>query len=155
MAPFPLRPRAVNLPAPLTADPAAQQPLAQAVDVHDHGLVGFLYLRNRVRFQPQLFSDKSLYEHLGLSPSLCFGEQLRRIESRRGAPQEPINGISAQSKDFKHNYTFWRGAEFWRRPPLLYKGVGPIGSLDYPFQKSRFAASLLHRDERTRPQSIP
>jgi plastocyanin len=38
---------------------------------------------DRLRFQAQLFSEKRLYEHLGLFPSLCFGERLQRMERRR------------------------------------------------------------------------
>jgi len=65
---------------------------AQPVDVHNHELFGFLNLGHGVCFQPQLFSDKSFYEHLGPFPSLCSGEQLRRIEAGRGAAQLPASG---------------------------------------------------------------
>jgi hypothetical protein len=86
------------LPASLPAHPTAQQSLAQAVDVNDHGVRGFLYLGHRMSFQPQLFSDKSLYEHLGRFASWCFDRQLRRIETIRGALQPPANRHLAASK---------------------------------------------------------
>ena len=102
IAPFPFRSHAVDLPAPLPAYPAAQQPPAQAVDVHDHELFGVRNLGHRVRFQAQLFSDKSFYKHLGPFPSLWFGSQLRRIVGGRGASQEAVNRYPLAAQARRH-----------------------------------------------------
>jgi hypothetical protein len=63
----------VYLQASLSADAAAQEPLAQPLDVHHHAFVGFLHFRHGMSFQMQLFSDKGLYEHLGSRPFVFFG----------------------------------------------------------------------------------
>src|ERR1700686_721886 len=81
----------MNLPAALPTHPTAQQTPVQAVDVHDHELFGLLNLGHGVRFQAQLFSDKSFYKHLGPFPSSFSGKQLRRIVAGRGAVQLPVN----------------------------------------------------------------
>jgi hypothetical protein len=80
----------VDLAATPPAYPATQQPLTQPVNVNNHGLLSFLNLRYRMGFQPQLFSDKSFYEHLGRFASLCFGEQHRRIERIEVPLQVPV-----------------------------------------------------------------
>src|SRR5215510_7102187 len=79
VAPLPLLSDVVNLPASSPADPAAQEPLAQAVDVHSHALPGFFHLGHRVGFQAQLFSDKRLYEPLGRFPFVFLGRKLRNL----------------------------------------------------------------------------
>ena len=94
------------------ASPVAQQPPAQAVDVHDHELFGVCNLGHRVRFQAQLFSDKSFYKHLGLFPSLWFGRQLRRIEGGRGASQEALNRHPLEAQGLQTQLHFWEGNRF-------------------------------------------
>jgi hypothetical protein len=76
----------VNLQASLSANPAAQEPLSQPVDMYQHALVGLFYLGHSVGCQTQLFSDKRLYEHLGsiLSYSLAGNTKVTRD---RGALQ--------------------------------------------------------------------
>ena len=54
----------MNLPAPLVANPAAQQPQFQTIDEDDHLLVVFFHPGDRLGFQSELFPDKSFYEHL-------------------------------------------------------------------------------------------
>src|SRR5215472_1319958 len=79
VAPLPLLSDVVNLPASSPANPTAQEPLAQAVDVHPHALAGFFHLCHSVGFQAQLFSDKRLYEHLGRFPFVFLGSELRNV----------------------------------------------------------------------------
>jgi hypothetical protein len=50
----------MNVPAALSAHPAAQKSFSQPVNVHQHALAGFFYVCHGVGFQTQLFSDKSL-----------------------------------------------------------------------------------------------
>jgi hypothetical protein len=47
----------VNFQASLSANPAAQEPLAEPVDVHQHALVGLFHLGHGMSFQTQLFTD--------------------------------------------------------------------------------------------------
>src|SRR5215472_17880672 len=78
----------MNVPASLPANPAAQQSPAEPVDPHQHALVRLFHLGHGVRFQTQLFSDKSFNEHLGLvlSYSLVGNTKINRY---RGAVQIP------------------------------------------------------------------
>jgi hypothetical protein len=115
----------MHLLAALAAHPATQQTPTQPVDVHNHELFGLFNLGHGVRLQPQLFSDKSFYKHLGPFPSLCSGEQLRRIEAGRGAAQLPADGISFPSKAFNSNYTFRRGTQKDSRFHLAKSNIHP------------------------------
>jgi hypothetical protein len=80
----------VNLAASLPANPAAQKPLSQTVDLYQHVLARLFHTSHGMRFQTQLFSDKRLYEHLGsaLSYSLVGNTNLNQ---RRGASRIPVN----------------------------------------------------------------
>src|SRR5204862_5473645 len=80
IAPLSLFSNIVNLPASLTANPAAQEPLTEPVDVHQHALVGLLHLGHGMGFQTQLFSDKSFNKHLGSAPFVFLG---RKHEANR------------------------------------------------------------------------
>ena len=75
IAPLPLSSNIVNLQASLSANPAAQEPLSQPVDIHQHALVGLFHLGHGMSFQMQLFSDKGLYEHLGPGPFVFLGRK--------------------------------------------------------------------------------
>jgi hypothetical protein len=80
----------VDVQASPSANPAAQKPLAQPVNVHQHALAGLFHLGHGMGFQTQLFSDKGLYEHLGrvLSCSLVGNYESKPI---RGALPIPFN----------------------------------------------------------------
>ncbi|MGQ9636098.1 MAG: hypothetical protein ACUVXB_17885, partial [Bryobacteraceae bacterium] len=65
----------MNLVASLPANPAAQEPLSQPVDMHQHALIGLFHLGYGMGFQTQLFSDKRLYEHLGSGPFVFLGRK--------------------------------------------------------------------------------
>src|ERR1700674_2308680 len=100
----------MNLPAALPTHPTAQQTPVQPVDVHDHELFGLLNLGHGVRFQAQLFSDKSFYKHLGPLPSSCSGKQLRKDSSGpRCCSTARQLASPSQSKGFNSSYTFRRG----------------------------------------------
>ena len=119
IAPRPLASDIVNLPAALAANPTAQEPLTQPVDMHQHELVGLFYPGHSMGLQTQLFSDKGLYEHLGsvLSYSLAGNTKLNRY----GVPfKSPSGRRSKHSNSFKCNYTLRRGAElYWGRSNKL------------------------------------
>jgi hypothetical protein len=48
----------VNFQASLSANPAAQKPLAEPVDVHQHARIALFDFSHSMGFQAQLFSDK-------------------------------------------------------------------------------------------------
>jgi hypothetical protein len=56
--PLPFLSGAMHFQTSLPANPAAQKPLAQPADVHQHVLVGLFHLGHGVGVQTQLFSDK-------------------------------------------------------------------------------------------------
>src|SRR5205823_13375682 len=72
IAPLPLFADIVNLQTSLPANPAAQKPPAEPIDVHQHALVGLFHFGHGMSFQTQLFSDKGFYEHLGSGPFVFF-----------------------------------------------------------------------------------
>jgi hypothetical protein len=78
----------VNLQASLSANPAAQEPFSQPVDMHHHALVGLFHLGHAMSFQMQLFSDKGLYEHLGPGPFVFLGRK-HEINPMPGCPSNP------------------------------------------------------------------
>ena len=117
----------MNLPASLTANPAAQQSLAEPVDPHQHALVRLFHLGHGVRFQTQLFSDKSFNEHLGLvlSYSLVGNTKINRY---RGAVQSPAE---LQLQPFKALETPLHFSE--TNPKKGFPG-GPLLLLTYGLQ---------------------
>src|SRR6516165_10335588 len=88
IAPLSLRTNVVNLQASLSAYPAAQEPLSQPVDMHQHVLVGLFHLSHGMSFQMQLFSDKRLYEHLGPGPFVFLGRK-HELNPLPGCPSNP------------------------------------------------------------------
>ncbi len=106
IAPFPLFSHIVQLPAALSANPTAQKPLTQSVDVYEHEPVGFFHLCYRVGFQAQLFSDKGLDEHFDPLP---FGGPI--TTALKGLDESGIqaaysDGNLLHLKPFNLNFTF-------------------------------------------------
>ena len=89
IAPLSLSPNIVNLQASLSANPAAQEPLSQPVDIHQHALGGLFHLGHAMSFQMQLFSDKGLYEHLGSGPFVFLGRK-HEINPMPGCRSNPV-----------------------------------------------------------------
>jgi hypothetical protein len=52
----------------MAAHSTTQQSMAEAVDVDNHLIVSLFDSGHRMSLQPQLFSDKCLYEHLESDP---------------------------------------------------------------------------------------
>jgi hypothetical protein len=101
----------VHFQASLPANPAAQKPLAQPVNVHQHVLVGLFHIGHGVGFQTQLFSDKSFYEHLVRSFRIPWSGNYEG-KPMRGAPQSASIHNLKHSKDFNCHYTFGTGTLF-------------------------------------------
>jgi hypothetical protein len=68
----------VNFQASLSANPAAQKPLAEPVDVHQHARIALFDFSHSMGFQAQLFSDKGFYEHFRRVPFAFLGRKLRK-----------------------------------------------------------------------------
>jgi len=62
----------MDLTAAPSANSAAEKPPTQAVDKHGHSFLRLFHSHYLVRFQAQLFSDKSGDEHLGDFPFVLF-----------------------------------------------------------------------------------
>jgi hypothetical protein len=96
----------VHLPAALSADPAAQQPTSQSVDVDDHVPLGLLHLRNRMRLQPQLLSQKRFDEHLDPLPSDGLITTALKGLDESGIQAAYSDGNLLHLKPFNLNFTF-------------------------------------------------
>jgi hypothetical protein len=89
VAPLPLPSCAVHLQAPLPANPAAQKPLSQTIDMRQHGpVLGLFHLRDGVRLQSQLLSEERLHLHSRTSLQLldAYGIQTRDSFPYRPSP---------------------------------------------------------------------
>ena len=109
----------------MSADAAAQQSLAQSLDVNHHALVGLLHFGHGMSFQTQLFSDKGFYEHLGSGPFVFFG----RNNELNPMPGCRSNAARSQLQAFKGlllSLHFLESNPFF--PPILQIDLRAIGA---------------------------
>ena len=114
IAPLPLFADIVNLQTSLPANPAAQKPLAEPIDVHQHALAGLFHFGHGMSFQTQLFSDKGFYEHLGSGPFVFFGRN-NEINPMPGCPSNPARSQLQTFKGLQLPLHFWE-----RSPKRLF-----------------------------------